>query len=80
MGTLPYYCIVFFQEIFYCGDVPVLQARNQKKTMYTLSLSSLSYSLANESEGRNKQSFEEGSLVHLVLVLSSLRTKLSVTK
>ena len=52
----------------HCGDVFVLQANNQKKTLCTLSSPCLYYTMANRRGGRNKQSFEEGSPLHFVLI------------
>lgn len=37
----------------HCGDIFVLQAKNQKKTLCTLSSPYLSYTMANRREGRN---------------------------
>lgn len=71
MRTVPYHTISFhrfFSTNIYYGDSSVLPAKNQKRIVYKLFFPSLFYSLANRSEGRNKQSFEEGSSLHFVLI------------
>lgn len=49
-----------------------LQAKNQKKTMYIpyplLPSLMANTTMANRRDGRNKQSFEEGSPLHFVLI------------
>lgn len=67
MGTIPYYFIALIQQIFIMKMSLSSQESEKEKNTYVYSiLPSLFYPLVNISEGRNKQSFGEGSPLNLL--------------